>query len=682
MYKNRIYALLRCLVHIIPVSLALLLVVLNASGHYIGGELTGENNQDVSKLNGLSFAAKLHELFMLASLTTVIFTYIRRELAFGDGLPFGAVFAGLQFTTVSFLWSAEFFGTIYHEWEKRRKKWYLISLIIVCTLLGVSVGPSSSNLMKPRLEDWPAGGTTFWVNATRDTLFPTEIVDRPELSSCATDTGDASCPYGAWQVLAQDLLAFWPRTVRLGSLPQQLFIPGRTSMRELMLRYRTIDQGLIWGNGYSTATVPNSAISDALGRLGGYWSRAVYAAPSKKLQFRKEVTFTVEAPQPMTFARCNFQSGNESFLQNLTLGFPALGSGHIASGKGPASATTFDFDTFWHIPDSDLAGAITSMLSPGSPPSIAWIDSSSVLRGSQSTLNAVVAFSESYVNGPFICSCSIDTRLAEDVLLTGKWSWPSRVSGDLPGFDNTGTLQSINKTKIFPSAAWARYLNPTVLGENRTIFSEMASMTGLWNSPGSDLALSPLVVESILSLMTANGISRNAYNATLIGDLKGLDDQSNPWNLSDWALEFLPRGQLGEGGSAFVISEDAQQNATMFHMRAAVNGWAYSGDGKTQKVALIVLLLYVLLAFGHLCYSTWTGNTSGAWDTAPEITALAMNSRPTEKLENTGAGLTTLAVFKHTVRVQENLHNPGHVEIVFDDTKDGCRIMRPNRAYR
>ena len=65
-------------------------------------------DQDDAKFIGLQFAAKLHELTISASLTAVIFSYIRHELVTDNGLPFGVIMAGFQFKEISYLWSIEF----------------------------------------------------------------------------------------------------------------------------------------------------------------------------------------------------------------------------------------------------------------------------------------------------------------------------------------------------------------------------------------------------------------------------------------------------------------------------------------------------------------------------------------------------------------------------------------------
>ncbi|CAI6336593.1 unnamed protein product [Periconia digitata] len=81
--KDKLKATLQCVVHLVPLSAALALLVLNRSNYYISSELSGAPGQDTQKLAALLFAAKLHELFMLASLSTIAITHIQKELVFG-----------------------------------------------------------------------------------------------------------------------------------------------------------------------------------------------------------------------------------------------------------------------------------------------------------------------------------------------------------------------------------------------------------------------------------------------------------------------------------------------------------------------------------------------------------------------------------------------------------------------
>lgn len=120
------------------------------------------------ELLALQFAAKLHELLMLSSLGEILFSETVKQLVFGDGLPLGAIAAGLQFDQISYLWSKEFRAT---SCATFKRKYLIIPAIIICTLLGVSIGPSSATAIKPTLGDWPAGETSFWLNRTAQELW-------------------------------------------------------------------------------------------------------------------------------------------------------------------------------------------------------------------------------------------------------------------------------------------------------------------------------------------------------------------------------------------------------------------------------------------------------------------------------------------------------------------------------
>ena len=656
--KNRPVAIVRCLIHIVPVAAALGLVALNASNYYIGGELSGPTGQDFEKLAALQFAAKLHELLMLASLGAVLVTCIRRELAFGQGLPFGAVFSGLQFRDVSFLWSPEMWGTIYQEWERRSTKWFVISLMVVCTLLGVSVGPSTANLMKPRLDDWPAGGTSFWINSTQDTLFPLTLSDSPSLSHCIIDNPDLACPSGGWQVLAQDYLSYWPRLVNMGSVPQEFTIPSPFSVRDFGLRSRnTLDSsGMLWANAFTMATTPISAVADSVAELGRLWSYAAANGNIGRFKYRRDATFTTNAVQPLVLTYCKQSMAIP--IGGISLNFPGLGNVSLSDGPGSADVLGSKANISYYVPlnDANITDSVSSLLQPDMQPSIVWIDDATVLEKSNSSLAAVFTLPNS--NGDFaeyFC-CSIDARLA-NASLSSTRSMIKVVSGQPNGFDLYGTFFP-PYPQISISAEWAKYLSPTISGTNTSIVSTMASAAGIWNTTlQSQSYYFEIIVENIIAPLVANGIARASYNTSMIMNLNGATNPNNLWQGGDWVADILPKhGRIGGAGNAFNVSIADQSHATELEMTATVNGYAYSGAGKTQKAQMIVLCVYVLLALCHVYYSLRTGISSSSWGSGSEVTALAMNSKPVWQLKNTGAGISTVGVFKHKVKV-ENIHD-------------------------
>ena len=163
--KDRTIALLRSLIHLVPVSVALYLIILNWNTYYVGVSIY---NQAVYQL-----LAKIHEIAIQASLAAVVFSYIRHELTIGKGMPFGALLSGLQISQISYLWSMEFWGTIRSVHLSLRKKLPLLIFIFTCIVLASLSGPSSAVLLVPRLDYWPAGSTNIWVNSSFDDLYPT-----------------------------------------------------------------------------------------------------------------------------------------------------------------------------------------------------------------------------------------------------------------------------------------------------------------------------------------------------------------------------------------------------------------------------------------------------------------------------------------------------------------------------
>jgi len=683
-YKHRGHAVWQCAIHILPVAAAFGLVVLNCKQYYIGGELSGAKGQDIEKLAGLQFAAKLHELLMLASLGTIIFTYIRRELVFGAGIPFGALFVGFQIDSISLLWSPEFLGIIYHKWNASEgRKFTLILIIIVSTLLGVSLGPSSANLMRPRLDYWPAGGTSFWINMTSDVLSPNLITDSPSLEHCAVDTGDAACPYGDWQLIQQEYHAFWPPLLPMGSMPLHIDIPSPFSMRAMTIFQRSSsenwndNQGSIWGDKFTLATIPTAPIADGLAEVARLWARASAATQHQRFQWRRNVRFTTTAPQSTAYTRCyenTINSTDPAESDTLQLSFPILSAIQL---KGDDIDGTVYQNGFQIDNRNTTLETIQSLLDPTLPPALTWIDDSDMLNKTNSTLLAVATFPSTTNETALMYCCSIDTRLTSGDLTTFRNEY-KLVTGELPSNWENGTVET-NIPKLIPSAAWARCMNPTISGSNATAFSSIASTAGMWNATLISAPYNfPIIVEGILTTMVANGLARAAYNASMLNTLKGGDADGNQWHATGWYDYMFPRHLFGKGSSIFDISPSAQATATEFEMSAFVNGYAYSYKGATQLAAIAVLLLYVLLATLHFGYSLWTGWASTSWDTLPEVAALAMNSDKTQTLHDTGAGIATVGVFEETVRVRAR---EGGLELVFDDTQANAFVVRRNREY-
>lgn len=89
-HQNRRIAMIHCLVHVIPLSVAMTLIGLSLSNRRLSSTIGAELPTI------LQFAAKLHELTMIASLATTLLSIICYFILRQDGLPFGVAFANLQ----------------------------------------------------------------------------------------------------------------------------------------------------------------------------------------------------------------------------------------------------------------------------------------------------------------------------------------------------------------------------------------------------------------------------------------------------------------------------------------------------------------------------------------------------------------------------------------------------------
>ncbi len=162
--KSRKVALTRALIHVVPISVALWEIVINWNTYYLGAT--------IRNLAYYQFGAKVHEMTAQASLAAIVFSYIRYEMALGQGLPLGALFSGLQISQASYLWSMEFWGSICSQSLPTRRKIGMVLIVSVAIVLAATVGPSSAILLIPRLDYWPAGATDVWLNSTSQALWP------------------------------------------------------------------------------------------------------------------------------------------------------------------------------------------------------------------------------------------------------------------------------------------------------------------------------------------------------------------------------------------------------------------------------------------------------------------------------------------------------------------------------
>ena len=189
--QNRVSALLRSVIHIIPVAIALLEVIINWQGRYLGAIFDQQTS--------LQFASKAHGIAIQASLATVLLSYLRYTLTQGKGLPFGAFLSSVQFLQVSYLWSTEFWSALFSKRFRPRNKVIFILLAFSCTIIAAIAGPSSATLLIPEQKLWDLQSFRLSLDGTTSVFWPTILdggqfpKDCGELSFNAS-IDDPRCP--------------------------------------------------------------------------------------------------------------------------------------------------------------------------------------------------------------------------------------------------------------------------------------------------------------------------------------------------------------------------------------------------------------------------------------------------------------------------------------------------------
>lgn len=263
------------------------------------------------------------------------------------------------------------------------------------------------------------------------------------------------------------------------------------------------------------------------------------------------------------------------------------------------------------------------------------------------------------------------------------------MSGAPEGWETLGTCGLPGPRNITVSSQWANYLNPLRVESNLTAFHTIlkavpSSYATQWTE--DDTFVSPLM-ESIISILVTNGLARTAVSAIPQGILKGCTSTECQEICDDgdsaWCREILPKGRFGAGGEDYNLPLGADTSKMAeFEAEIFIEGWAYNFQGKAAKLSCMILAAYAAFAIFHIGFTIKMGMTSQAWDTVAEIIALAMQSRPTEVLKNTSAGITTATVFTHMVKVVQSGEHGEHLELDFRDHPDAAKQpLVPNEFY-
>jgi hypothetical protein len=158
-------ALKSTLIHILPVGVTFGILQLSFRNLYWAD--ADAPNQRV-KLSALQVAAKVHEILILVSLSSMVLHYTRKLMAAPKGISFGLLEAAYQSGLSSNPWTIGNWEALKHLKQRVKSKgkgseardgtrvraWHLVILLVVFAFLALFIGPASAITLIPQLDWW------------------------------------------------------------------------------------------------------------------------------------------------------------------------------------------------------------------------------------------------------------------------------------------------------------------------------------------------------------------------------------------------------------------------------------------------------------------------------------------------------------------------------------------------
>ncbi|KPM39415.1 hypothetical protein AK830_g7171 [Neonectria ditissima] len=614
--KDRFAALLTCLIHVPAIAGIITLSFYIFKNYYIGKELEGPPDYDIQKKLGIQFAAKLMELFIVLSLTSIIFAIIRHEFTLGEGVPYGALVAGQQITDISFLWSEEFLTIVNGKFSRIWKKLAFIAITIIFAILALGASSLSAVVMMPQEDDWRAGGSLVWANATYDDIFPIELDANNTLGSLCNVTGNSLCPSWEWDVLNHQLVSKLPTSSQIidgiiGPRPPRSFVlSGATTLAKLNIdvREKVFNKN---SPNHTVVSMPHFVVSDSVVLSSLDWELASDAAShtgNYRFNLYSKIEHRLTGPQPITHTRCYRSSMSSDDL--TTASVP-----DVRSWEYPAMNITSENITDW----------MSATLPDLERPQVLWFDPDTDLSANASVGILVAVPTDDKDKDIDLYGCMIDARwiattiTGDAVSLLGEGTPPfsDALATSLGG---SWILSPTYGQKIHIRPSFAQYLNPFDTRTNHSIIHELLLTSGIWTSKGKG-SRSEMHLEAILGALATNGLARSAPYTSAMTTLADPD--------GEWWKNFMPQGGqvFGPGGNPYAVSDEDQARYFRTEMETWITGFAFADNSLTMRGAMAVFYVYVAFVVAFSVWSVWTGITSSSWESVPELLALSLTEQ-------------------------------------------------------
>ncbi|KAF5488024.1 hypothetical protein CGCF413_v013056 [Colletotrichum fructicola] len=684
--------------------------------------------QDVAT-NFLQFFAKVHEILIVASVSSMVMHACRRMLV-GDGIPFGFLTGAYQISSAEWLFSKNYVWAAKKRHTDTNSRHYIstrkhvfMGLAALCFCIYCNtVGPSSAIVIIPELNWWEVKSSIHdsvgasYVKAGLDRVFPSDLteVDPPFYCTSTTSRDRTWCPqsgYNELEMWAETFLHGGPSspmdiTQRNSGIRRQ--VSSSTMGRENKVKTAEDSMSLL-----AVASTPHSSLTEL---SGAFWSyvEAHKIAGVDKIR-RPQLYPQEDVFSPLVQVQCNIFSYMET--QDASRGEhmikPYFDTSEMRNFTALALKEQDWYQTrMWPVPEEfwNYARDQESLAKAN----FTWVDAASLFPSERPSLASILELpmerescrgSDSCSQDSLVIPCMMDARWAgvdisldfnKDRVLQHNISDVSKAFED--EWDDSDifewpAIHSVSGRNIPISVEWANLLNKpmndTYSGVNTTTVSFLFE-SSVERSNSRNINFEPPVfkqdmpyqemVESVgrtvarvMAHSLVDGLSRVSYWRDF-----GLVRETYE-NGTFWAVDLV---NVADSSRTDPYHQNITYFAdwTMIHWKLRRYGYGFGFASKTIQFGVVVLLAHVAMVLVYALYILFfrlskRGWSSGAWGGLDEILLLAITSRPTHMTRFSSTGIPSNRMFEARARVREKGDN-GIELIVGDEIDDERKLLR------
>ena len=677
-------ALLRSIVHLLPMLVTVFVLGLSVLKVYWTD--LGVPHQNVI-LQAWQFAAKGHEILIVASLSAIVLHRVRYGLCATEGIPLGFLAAGYQLSSISYLWSTEFRSGISTKTPSGpTSRWPPLTVLIVSAVaLAAVAGPSSAIAMIPRLDWWDVPDrffntpthkpNSYYIQADTSDLWPEHLTTNNLAPGCLDGTtgDDTLCPNHGFETVGD-----WASRHQNQGLPPNISIIDYNTVR--YLTSSTDDQTTGWSISSSVS------IRDARD-LGNYWDYVlrldVDVVDINRPTLIPAIASGIDFHKPLVQVQCSAHYDVES-LREIEFPHDQLNSWPLMSYSNDSWTMPVDFSA--NIRDSATLSPLFNETIQGhhlrDEIFFEWVDMANYTGAP--ALGALAAFWTG--NGSTaVLACTVDAHWAPvSIFLDPRYD--GIIFQDSPDPEEAlaqayGNTDATTLKRIAIDTDWANTLDSpnNSTGFNQTIYTTniralISALGGNYDgnqfqiigeNGRDDQETIPYRISTILGLYLAEGLASINQNESLV-----YHQYINATYVL--VLDDLDNGHFPYPGSPDLPFEEyaKQQGFTEVRMKVRRYGYSWSFRGVPSKLAATVLVLHTLIALIHVVFVVFGGWSSISWTSMGQILVLAFTSRPPDTFRNTSAGIDCSSSWKKTLAVRELSDMRLHLVVSGEDNSD------------